>query len=132
MVEAREAGPTAIPEQEGDAHVPGPNWYGRMSDNIAYALLVYTALQIFMTMGQLQGQSESLLPYLALVVLVAAIIPACRQLEARWERLADEHNDDVALASAFRRDRLALWLLAIGLPFGLTGIFGLLAMVFSH
>lgn len=132
MVEARKGVSAAIPEQDVQAHVPAPNWHGRMSDNIAYALLVYTALQIFMTMGALDGRSGSLLPYLALVVLVAAIIPACRQMEARWERLAHEHNDDVALASAFRRDRMALWLLAIGLPFGLTGIFALLAMVFSH
>jgi hypothetical protein len=29
-----------------------------MSDNIAYALLVYTALQIFMTMGALHGQGR--------------------------------------------------------------------------
>ena len=50
------------------------DWRRKMSDNIAYALLTYTALQIFMTMGALHSKSGSLLPYFALVVLVVAII----------------------------------------------------------
>ena len=49
------------------------DWRKRMSDNIAYALLVYTGLQIFMTMHALRSGARSLLPYLALIVLVAAI-----------------------------------------------------------
>lgn len=108
------------------------DWRQRMSDNIAYALLVYTALQIFVTMGALRGQSQSLLPYLALVVLVGAIIPACRRFERCWNRLSDDQAADPALDRQFRRDRLALWLLAIGLPFMLTGTFKLLAAVFTH
>ena len=108
------------------------DWRRRMSDNIAYALLVYTALQIFVTMGALRGQSRSLLPYLALVVLVGAIIPACRRFERCWNRLSDEQAADPALYRQFRRDRGALWLLAIGLPFVLTGMFTLLAAVFTH
>lgn len=70
------------------------DWRKRMSDNIAYALLVYTALQIFMTMGALHGKGGSILPYFALVVLVAAIIPACRRFEKRWNRLNDEQAAD--------------------------------------
>jgi hypothetical protein len=101
-----------------------------MSDNIAYALLVYTGLQIFVTMGALRAQGASLLPYLALVVLVGAIIPACRRFECRWNRLSDEQAHDIALAAPFRRDRLALWLMAVGLPFALTGLFKLLALLF--
>lgn len=108
------------------------DWRRSMSDNIAYALLVYTALQIFVTMGALRGQSHSLLPYLALVVLVAAIIPACRRFEQRWNQLSDEQAADPALRGRYRRDRLAVWLLAIGLPFALTGTFTLLAAVFTH
>jgi len=106
------------------------DWRKRMSDNIAYALLVYTALQIFMTMGALKGEANSILPYLALVVLVIAIIPSCRRFECRWNRLTDEQAADPALAGNYRRDRTALWLLAIGLPFALTGIFKLLAYTF--
>jgi hypothetical protein len=104
------------------------DWRKKMSDNVAYALLVYTALQIFVTMGELQGKGGSILPYLALVVLVAGIIPACRSFERRWMTISDEAARDPDLARAFRRDQILLWLLAIGLPFVLTGLFKLLAM----
>lgn len=107
------------------------DWRRKMSDNIAYALLVYTALQIFVTMGALKTTGGSLLPYLALVVLVGAIIPACRRFERRWNRLSDDQAHDPAMAGYFRRDRLMLWLLAIGLPFAITGLFKLLALLFT-
>ena len=102
-----------------------------MSDHIAYALLVYTCLQIFMTIGALKAEESSLLPYFALIVLVIAIIPACRRFEARWNRLSDEEAHDPGLAPACRRDCLGLWSIAIGLPFALTGLFKILAMLFS-
>lgn len=107
------------------------DWRRKMSDNIAYALLVYTALQIFVTMGALKSQEGSLLPYLALVVLVGAIIPACRRFEHRWNRLSDDQAADPALGSFYRRDRLTLWLLAIGLPFALTAVFKGLSLLFT-
>lgn len=107
------------------------DWRRRMSDNIAYALLVYTALQIFVTMGALKGEGMSLLPYLALVILVSAIIPACRRFERRWNRLNDEQASDPALATYYRRDKRALWALAIGLPFVLTALFKGLALLFT-
>jgi hypothetical protein len=113
------------------AEVRPVDWRRKMSDNIAYALLVYTALQIFVTMGALRTEGGSLLPYLALIVLVVAIIPACRGIERRWNRLTDEQAHDVALAAHYRRDRMMLWLLAIGLPFVLTGLFKGLALLFS-
>ena len=118
----------AIPGSRGESSKP-LDWRKRMSDNIAYALLVYTSLQIFVTMGALRSEKASLLPYLALVVLVVAIIPACRRFERRWNRLTDIQAADPSFASYFRRDRLWLWLLAIGLPFAITGVFRLLAMV---
>ncbi|MDJ0643797.1 MAG: hypothetical protein QNJ15_13365 [Erythrobacter sp.] len=99
------------------------DWRKAMSDHVAYALLVYTALQIFVTVKALEAGSASILPYVALVVLVAGIIPACRWFEKRWTKLDDEHAADMALAGAFRRDTIGLWLLAIGLPFLLTGLF---------
>lgn len=108
------------------------DWRKRMSDNIAYALLTYTALQIFMTMGALHSRSGSLLPYFALVVLVVAIIPACRHFEKRWARLDDVQARDPAMARHFRHDRLWLWVVAIGLPFAVTGLFKLLAVLFGH
>lgn len=105
------------------------DWRRRMSDHIAYALLVYTALQIFITMGALKSEGGSLLPYFALVILVVAIIPACRRFERRWSSLTDEQAHDPTLVSYYRRDRRTLWLLAIGLPFGLTAIFKGIALL---
>ncbi|WP_240529942.1 hypothetical protein [Novosphingobium sp. PC22D] len=102
-----------------------------MSDHIAYALLVYTALQIFVTIGALKTEGGSLLPYLALVILVVAIIPACRRFESRWNRLDDSQAHDASLERYYKRDRMALWLLAIGLPFALTGLFRGLALFFA-
>ncbi len=106
-----------------------PDFRRKMSDHIAYALLVYTALQIFVTIGALKAGDESLLPYLALVILVIAIIPACRRFEARWNRLTDEQAHDPALQPFYRRDLMMLWGLAIGLPFALTGLFKGLALL---
>lgn len=121
-------GRTYLPQEQ---HQQPADWRRRMSDHIAYALLVYTALQIFVTIGALKARGGSLLPYLALVILVVAIIPACRRFEARWNRLDDVQAHDPALAPAYRRDRLALWLLAIGLPFALTALFRGLALFFA-
>lgn len=106
------------------------DWRKRMSDNIAYALLVYTGLQIFVTVHALKTGSTSLLPYLALVVLVAAIIPACRAFESRWLVISDEAAADPGYKSIYRRDQIFLWLMAIGLPLFLTGLFKLLAAAF--
>ncbi|HVR92018.1 MAG TPA: hypothetical protein VHG29_13135 [Novosphingobium sp.] len=121
--------------QHSEASEPTPpralDWRKRMSDNIAYALLVYTALQIFVTMGALHGSGGSILPYFALVLLVAAIIPACRRFEKRWDRLDATQAADPSLASYFRRDRLMLWIMAICLPLLVTGMFMLLAVLFG-
>ena len=107
------------------------DWRRKMSDNIAYALLTYTALQIFVTIGALKSKGTSLLPYLALVILVGAIIPACRRFENRWNSLTAQDADDPALARCYKRDRLALWAFAIGLPFAVTALFKGLAMTFN-
>jgi hypothetical protein len=99
------------------------DWRKRMSDTVAYALLVYTALQIVVTMHAMTTDSASMLPLFALVVLVAGIIPLFRHYERRWERLDDAAVADPALRSQFRRDQVAVWLFAIGLPFAVTGLF---------
>ena len=102
----------------------GLDWRKRMSDNVAYALLAYTGLQIFVTMHALKtGNGGSILPYFALIVLVAAIIPGARWFEGRWSGLGDKAAADPALGPGYRRDRLALWLCAIGFPLGLTAAF---------
>jgi hypothetical protein len=99
------------------------DWRKAMSDHVAYGLLAYTALQIFVTVKALSEGSSGLLPYLALVVLVAGIIPVWRWFEKRWADLDDAQAADLGYAAAFRRDVMALWALAIGLPFALTLMF---------
>ena len=98
------------------------DWRKRMSDHVAFALLFYTGLQIFVTMGALQSNSESILPYFTLVLLVAAVIPGARCIEGRWDKLSDEQAADPQLAPLFNRDRLAVWIMALGLPFLVTGV----------
>lgn len=115
---------TVAAKTRAGARVDAPiDWHKRMSDHVAYALLAYTGLQIFVTMHALKQGNGSILPYFALVVLVAAIIPGCRMFERRYDGLSEAEARDPALARRFRRDRLALWLCAIGLPFALTAAF---------
>ena len=102
------------------------DWRKAMSDNVALALLVYTGMQIFMPVGAMKQGVSSIVPYLALVVLVAGIIPACRWFERRWSHLSDDDAADIALKPAFRRDQILLWVLAIGLPAVLTAFFKLI------
>ena len=106
------------------------DWRRKMSDHIAYALLTYTALQIFVTIGALKTKGTSLLPYLALIILVGAIIPACRRFERRWTLLTEAQAADPETEIRFKRDRMVLWLFAIGLPFALTALFRGLAAAF--
>ena len=110
----------------GHAGTRRRDWRKAMSDNVALALLVYTGLQIFMTVGAMKQGVSSIVPYLALVILVAGIIPACRWFERRWMNLPDDEAADMAMKPAFRRDQILLWVGAIGLPIGLTLVFKLL------
>lgn len=100
-----------------------------MSDTVASALLVYTALQIVLTLGAMRGRAGSVLPYLALIILAGAVLPACRRFERRWSRLDDAQARDPARGALFRRDRLMLWTAAVGVPFVVAGGFHLLAAI---
>lgn len=112
------------------AHSAKVDWRKKMSDNVAYGLLVYTGLQIFVTMHEIQGSSASILPLFVLVVLVAAIIPLFRQFERRWEGLSDEQAHNMAYKAAFRRDQIKVWALAAILPLVITGAYRALSMLF--
>ena len=120
----------------GHKHAAAPartrtrDWRRAMSDHVAYGLLVYTGLQIFVTVKALSEGTSGVLPYLALIVLVAGIIPALRWFERRWSGLGDAEAADEAYAPAFRRDVIGLWLLAIGLPFILTLVLKAVLAVF--
>lgn len=115
---------------QDEAKLQKLDWRKKMSDNVAYGLLVYTGLQIFVTMHEIQGSSASILPLFVLVVLVAAIIPLFRKFERRWEHLTDEQAHNPAFKAAFRRDQVQVWLLAAVLPFVITGLFKVLSILF--
>ena len=108
----------------------GEDWRRRISNHVAWGLLVYTGLHIFLTMTQLKSSSGSILPYFALIVLVVAVIPAARAFEMRWEGLTSGALPDGALEPQFRREVGILWLIAIGLPVFLTFGFQSLAALF--
>lgn len=96
------------------------DWRRKISDHVAFGLLFYTGLHIFLTMTALKSGHGSMLPYMALVILVAAVIPACRWFEMRWEDFTEHDVSDPALAPLFRREVTLLWAAAIGLPLALT------------
>lgn len=116
---------------DGILHKPAKDrpvdWRKSMSDNVAYALIVYTGLQIFLTVEAIRETGLRSLAMLCLIILVVAIIPACHKLDKRWAELSENEAHDGALASAYRRDKILLWVLAIGLPFALTMMFKAMA-----
>lgn len=114
---------------------PVAHWRKRICDHVAYALLVYTGLQIMLTMIALRLERGGVLPYLALLVLVGVVIPACRHMERRWTGLGEAAVVEPALVeqldARFRRDRATVWACALGLPFALTGLFALAVALLS-
>ena len=53
---------------------PESVWEKRISNQVAYALLMYTGLQIFVVMQAIRGEGASILPYMGLVALVGIVI----------------------------------------------------------
>ncbi len=88
----------------------------RISDNIAYALIVYTMMLIFLVAGAIKTSSMSIFPYLLLIVFVAIVIPMARKLEKKWEMLDESELSDNSLGTRFTIDRTKLWVGTIALP----------------
>jgi hypothetical protein len=104
------------------SHTERPLSYAkRMSTHIAYALVIYTLLLIFEVSPQMESDGMSIMPYFVLVFLVGLVIWPCRNLERRWQALEKEGNMD--LSGRFRRDVIAVWVLAIGIPTALMAVF---------
>jgi len=96
---------------------PETIWDRRISNHVAYALLAYTGLQIFVVMGAIKGEGMSILPYLGLVALVGIVIPLCRRVERRWQTLSRGDRPEAQLMAIYRGDRLGIWMFALGFPF---------------
>ena len=103
---------------------PEADWPAAISDNIAWALLITTALLIFITMPKMKHAFDGIAVYLLLVIMVGAFIPVLRFFEKRWTDIDDAKAHDPALKGAFRRDQVALWLLTVGVPMLLALGFG--------
>ena len=106
-------------------------WCDKITDHVAWALLVYTGLLIFMVMGAISNDNMSILPYFSLFFLVGMVIPGCRSFEKRWAKMTKETPDSLEFPALFRRDVITIWVLAIGLPFVIVGLYRLIAMAFA-
>jgi hypothetical protein len=93
----------------------------RISTHIAYALVVYTMLLIFIVSPTLEGNGMAIWPYFALVALVAAVILPCRNIERHWQKL-DERGSN--LKGHFLVARIKIWVSAIGIPVALMLVLG--------
>ncbi|GHC85686.1 hypothetical protein [Novosphingobium pokkalii] len=122
---------TAMQDSAGDRTLRLEAAHKQISNAVAFGLMVYTALQIFLTMRALEELDNTLLPIMALVVLVGAIIPLYRRLEKRWDATAAILADDPpALSAALTRTRLTIWAISIGLPLLVTvAIKGLVVLI---
>jgi predicted membrane protein len=95
----------------------------RISDHVAVALVVYTLALIFVTSPAMKSEGTSILPYFALVGFVAMVIPACRNMERRWQILEKGELGETGLETRFTADRIKLWVAALGIPVLLAVLF---------
>ncbi len=94
-----------------------------MSLHASGALIVFAMLQVAGVVAFAGLPGGALLPFLALLLLVVAAIPHARRMERRWSRLSDTALPSQALIARFRRDRAALWRLALLAPALWLGLF---------
>lgn len=94
----------------------GRTWHRRMSNNLAGALVIFAGLQIFVISSVVATGATTLLYHVGIAVLIAAVIPAARRLERRWELLSDSDLSPHGLALRFRRDQMKLWAATLLLP----------------
>jgi len=92
----------------------------RMSDHVAVALVVYTLMLIFVTTPAIETEGMSTFPYFLLVFLVGGIIPFLRYLERRWVKFENSELAQDGFNTRFTIDRVLLWVVAIGVPYGLS------------
>jgi hypothetical protein len=95
----------------------------RISDHVAVALVVYTLALIFITSPAMHSEGTSILPYFALVGFVAMVIPACRNMEKRWQTLESGEMGETGVETRFAFDRIKLWVAALGIPVVLAVLF---------
>ena len=109
-------------------YVHDNRWSSGLKRHIAFALLAYTLLLIFLVSHALadwlggEGESMSIAPYFLLVLLVVGVIPLARRLERRWEVLGRSDLSAHGLALRYRTDCIKVWAIAIGVPLLIAAI----------
>lgn len=91
----------------------------RMSNHVAYGLLIYTLLMIFVVSPRLKSEGMSLWPYVLLVILVALFIPVLRIFEKRWARYDGDRVGEGPAPDpgTYRGQVILLWALSFVVPF---------------
>lgn len=106
------------------AHMRAHKSYSkRMSDHVAFALVIYTLMLIFLVTPAMENEGTSIYPYFMLVIFVALVIPPCRGLERRWQAIQANDSGDGGFDTQFKMDRIKLWIAAIGIPAGIAVLF---------
>lgn len=95
---------------------PRKSYIKRISDHIAYALIIYTMMLIFLVAGAINTSSMSVMPYLLLMLFIILVIPMARKLEKKWERLENSELSQSSLKTKFAIDRAKLWIGTFALP----------------
>lgn len=104
-------------------------WHRRMSNNLAWALVLFTGLQISVISGVVATGASTILYHLGIAVLIAAVVPAARNMERRWESLSQSDLSGLRLAALFRTDQLKLWGTALLLPLAWIPLGALLGLI---
>ena len=95
--------------KRGSAAVSENGYARRMSTHLAFALVVFCLLQIFIV-ARMGG---SLVLHLGIIVAIGGFGVAARRLERRWELLDGGGLSDDGLSLRYRRDVAQLWLTSI-------------------
>lgn len=111
------------------ANISSKSWRRRMSNNLAAALVTFAGLQIFVISAVVAIGATTLLYHIGIAILIAAVIPAARNLDRRWEALSQSDLSNQGLAVRFRMDQLKLWTATLLLPLGWIPVGGLLRML---
>lgn len=100
----------------GGAGRTATNWHRRMSNNLAAALVAFAGIQIAVISTVVATGATTLLYHIGIAVLIAAVIPAARNMERRWEGLSRSELSHHGLTTRFRRDQVKLWTATLLLP----------------
>ena len=113
-------------KQASDMHAH-KGYAKRMSDHVAFALITYTLMLIFVVTPSMESKGMSILPYFLLVLLVGAVIPSLRRFEHKWKMLENSELGEGGLETRFVFDRVKLWVGAIGIPLLIAALFRTIA-----